>query len=143
MPFFSQCGQVEDVSKKETFAKIFFSSNGLNFRHKHKALIHIVKTDSIYSDFLRDNPTFLNTLDKFISNRNDMAHSILHTTEEDIKNFDGDTIKYYCYKPNKKGEFTKRLLPVKYSSLLMEANNIHQALQKMKELINVKAPNKK
>lgn len=126
---------VLDNSKRESFVAIFFSTNGLSFRHKQKTLMHILKTDNTFTSFLQNNPDFFTDLDKIISNRNDMAHSQLHTTKENINNFDGNNFQLHCYKVNNQGTYKSKLLEINFGQLIPTTDKIMALHSKIDDLL--------
>lgn len=126
---------VPDNDKRNHFVTIFFSSNGLTLRHKQKALTHIIKTDNKFKSFLTNHPNFIKDLDNAISNRNDMAHSKLHSTIENIDNFDGSKFVLQSYNTSRQGIFKEKLIQVDLNDIKAETDKIMTLSITMDDLI--------
>lgn len=85
---------ISDSSKREDFVCSFFSAGGMDLRRKQKLLEYII--DKSFPNF-KDKGKFIKDLDIAISMRNDLAHSKLLSSIENIKKFDGDTFELFCY----------------------------------------------
>lgn len=128
---------VSDNDKRNKFVAVFFSTNGLNFRHKQKIVMHILKTDTKFASFLQNNPNYLMNLDIIVSNRNDMAHSTLHSTMGNIDNFDDNKFQLHCFKPNNQGVFKSKLLDIDFSQLKPETDKIMALNIQTSELVEI------
>ena len=131
---------VSDGQKRNDFVAVFFSTTGLNFRHKRKILNHIIKTDNRFNLFLASNPNFITNLDNIVSNRNDMAHSTLHSTKDNIDKFNGDNFQLHCYKPDNQKIFKEKTIDVDFRKLQTETDSILAINIKINDLIKCANP---
>ena len=85
---------IPDSSKREDFICSFFSAGGMDLRRKQKLVEYII--DKSFPNF-KEKEKFINDLDKVITMRNDLAHSKLLSSVENIRQFDGDVFELFCY----------------------------------------------